>query len=126
MATSRVTMDAFVTGNYAALRGLTLDPQATADTLNKNFQQEYGAVDDPARQQRFMERAAAVSFDEKLRVPQMEQTMRVGLTGLLNGGGLPTATQKQAYVMAQQLYSTTNGPEALSHYVGADNAAKVA
>ena len=120
-----MALDSFVTGNFTSLRGLTLDNKGVVDSMNRNFNNEYGSAD-PARQQRFMERAAAVSFEEKLRVPQMEQILKVGVSGLLNGGGTVTPTQKEAYVMAQRLYSTQNGPEALSNYLGAADAVKVA
>lgn len=124
-STGNAVMDAFTTGNFAALKGLTLDNATAAAVLNVNFDQEYGDATDPDRQQRFMERAAAVSFNDNLRVPRLEQLLRVGVTGLLNGGGAITPTQKQAYEAAQRLFSTTNGEQALTNYIGAVDAAKV-
>lgn len=123
-ATRSVVTEAFVSGRADNLRGLTLDPKGVVDASNAAFDTEYGSGD-VTRMSNWAERAAATSHEDKLRSPKAESILRVGGTGLLTGNGPLTEPQKQAFALAQVLYSTTNGPEALSNYMGSADAAKM-
>lgn len=117
-------MTAFTTGNYASMKGLDLDAKAVADSMNATFDSEVGSGD-PARIGRYFQRAAQASFEPKLIAPKLQQFMTTNLNGLVTGSGPVTPQQQQALTYAGLLYKSPNGPEALSNYVGATDAAKI-
>ncbi|WP_427313046.1 hypothetical protein [Cupriavidus sp. H39] len=118
---------AFTTGNYASLKGIELDRSAVAATMDELFNAEVGS-NDPQRVNNYFRRAAQSSSEEKLRSPKFEMMLHTGVNGFLSGGSAePTKEQIQAIRWAGAMYKAgDNGPEALSAYLGADRAAKVA
>lgn len=124
---ANVAAMAFTTGNYSTIKGLELDPKAVADVMNETFDREVGSVD-AGRTMNYFRRAAQASAEPKLRSPKMQQMLDTGISGFLTGGSAaPSKAQIQALGWAAELYkSGENGPEALTNYLGAEKAAKVA
>ena len=115
---------AFMTGNASSIKGLELDSKATNDAMNAEFDAAVGS-NDPAMIQRYFDRAAQVSHDEKLRSSKLQELMQVQVPALTSGNGPLTDQQITALNYAKGLYKTLNGPQAVADYVGADNAGKV-
>ncbi|CAJ0783508.1 Internal virion protein C [Ralstonia mannitolilytica] len=115
---------AFMTGNASSIKGLELDSKAVNDAMNAEFDAAVGS-NDPAAIQRYFDRAAQVSHDEKLRSSKLQELMRVQIPALTSGNGPLTEQQITALNYAKGLYKTLNGPQAVADYVGADNAGKV-
>lgn len=115
---------AFMTGHAASLKGLELDPKATNDAMNAEFDAAVGS-NNPATIQRYFDRAAQVSHDEKLRSSKLQELMQVQVPALTSGNGPLTEQQITALNYVKGLYKTLNGPQAVADYVGADNAGKV-
>lgn len=124
---ANVAAMAFTTGNYASIKGIELDPKAVADVMNESFDREVGSGD-AGRTTNYFRRAAQASPDEKLQSPKFKMMLDSGISGFLTGGSAaPSKAQIQALGWAAELYkSGENGPEALTNYLGAEKAAKVA
>ncbi|CAJ0787973.1 hypothetical protein LMG18090_02193 [Ralstonia mannitolilytica] len=115
---------AFMTGNASGIKGLELDSKAVSDAMNAEFDAAIGS-NNPATIQRFFDRAAQVSHEEKLRSSKLQELMHVQVPALTSGNGPLTEQQITALNYAKGLYKTLNGPQAVADYVGADNAGKV-
>ncbi|MGT2429372.1 hypothetical protein ACU4HD_12675 [Cupriavidus basilensis] len=124
---ANVAAMAFTTGNYSTIKGLELDPKAVADVMNETFDREVGSGD-AGRTTNYFRRAAQASAEPELRSPKLGQMLDTGINGFLTGGSAaPSKAQIQALGWAAELYkSGENGPEALTNYLGAEKAAKVA
>jgi len=117
---------AFTQGNYALVKGLSLDPKAVADSMNEAFERAVGS-NDPEQMNNWFRRTAQTSPDEKFHSPKFKMMLTSGINGLLTGGGPPTPEQVQALGWAGSLFKAgDNGPEALANYIGSEKAAKVA
>lgn len=112
-------------GRADVLKGLKIPERAAMDMVNTIFKTEVGSGDQQ-RVQTFFDKAAQVAREDKLRSTELENTLRTQLIPLVSGNGPATPSMQAALQYASMLYHTPGGgADALGHYMGADDAAKV-